>query len=199
MINNGRFQSQLQFLLEIDKLKQVLRRTYVTGGERHENSAEHSWHLALMAATLVEYADEPVDLNHVIRLLLLHDIVEIDAGDTFFFDDTGYEDKAAREQRAADRIFGLLPPEQGAEFRALWDEFEARQTAEARFANALDRLIPLLLNYAGEGRAWQENGVSASLVLRRMGYIEEGSAALWQFVQKLMADAVEKGYLVAGS
>jgi putative hydrolases of HD superfamily len=198
MMENGRFQAQRQFLLEIDKLKRVLRRTYITGGERHENSAEHSWHLALMATTLVEYADELVDLNHVIRLLLFHDIVEIDAGDTFFFDDTGYADKAAREQRAADRIFGLLPPEQGAEFRALWDEFEARQTAEARFANALDRLIPLLLNYAGEGYAWRENGVTASLVLNRMGFIAEGSPALWQFVQELMADAVAKGYLVAG-
>jgi putative hydrolases of HD superfamily len=195
--NDKRIQQQIQFLLEIDKLKQIQRRSYITGGSRRENSAEHSWHLAMMAPVLAEYASEPVDINHVIRLLLVHDIVEIDAGDTFFFDEVGKLDKAAREQCAADRVFGLLPREQENAFRGLWNEFEARQTPEARFAAVLDRLMPLLLNYAVEGRTWQENGLTAGRVLHAMAHIEEGSAPLWQFVQQLMQDAVAKGYLPA--
>lgn len=192
---NPHLNEQIQFLLEIDKLKQIQRRSYITGGSRRENSAEHSWHLAMMAPVLAEYANEPVDVNHVIRLVLVHDVVEVDAGDTFFFDEVGKLDKAEREQRAADRIFGLLPPAQGAALRALWDEFEARQTPEARFANVLDRIMPLLLNYAVAGRTWQENGLTAVRVRQGMTHIQEGSAVLWQFVQELMQDAVAKGYL----
>src|SRR5690606_13001631 len=141
-----RLQAQLAFLLEIDRLKRILRRTSLVGGDRRENSAEHSWHLAVMAMILAEHANEPVDALHVLKMLLVHDIVEIDAGDTFAYDVQANQDKEAREQAAAERIFGLLPADQRDEIRAMWEEFDARVTPEARFANAMDRLMPALQN-----------------------------------------------------
>jgi putative hydrolase of HD superfamily len=167
-------------------------------GSRVENTAEHSWHLALMAMVLAGYANEPVDVAHVMRIVLVHDIVEIDAGDTYAFDDNAGLDKAEREQRAADRLFGLLPEEQAADFRALWDEFEARETAEARFANALDRFMPLLHNYLNEGRVWQANSVTLEQIRRRMAPIAEGSVALADVVDAVLASALDLGYLGNG-
>lgn len=186
---------RLRFLIEIDRLKGIQRRSYVLGGERLENSAEHSWHVATMALVLQEYAAEPIDSGKVICMMLLHDIVEIDADDTFCYDTEGHRDKAEREQAAASRLFGLLPVDQKAYFRALWDEFEARQTAESRFAAGLDRLMPLIHNYLTEGRTWHEHGVTAEQVLAHNRHMAEGSPALWEFASGMIKDAVAKGYL----
>lgn len=186
---------QLQFILEIDRLKGVQRRSLLLDGSRRENSAEHSWHLGMLALTLAEHANELVDVNRVVKMVLLHDIVEIDAGDTFLYDQQGNSSKAEREQRAAARIFGLLPAAQRDEFVALWREFEERQTADARFANALDRFIPLLHNYHNAGRPWRENGITRRRVIEMVRHISEGSTTLWEYAQELIDDAVEKGYL----
>lgn len=195
LTNNDRLARQLNFIIEIDRLKSIVRHAPLVDGSRRENSAEHSWHLAMMALVLNEYADEALDVNHVMRLLLVHDIIEIDAGDTFAYDATGYLDKARREQRAADRLFGLLPDEQAAEFRALWDEFEARATTEARFANAMDRFMPFLHNYLNNGGAWVEKGIGIAQVRRRIAPIAESSAELGRFVESLLADCLERGYI----
>jgi putative hydrolase of HD superfamily len=190
-----RLDAQLAFFLEIDKLKLVLRQTYLTDKSRRENSAEHSWHIATMAPFLAEYAAPPVDIARVIRMLLVHDIVEIDAGDTLVYDTKGYLDKPQREQRAADRIFGILPADQASEIRQLWDEFEARQTPEARFAAALDRLQPILHNYHTQGAAWRAHGIHLDQVIARNRHIGDAAPRLWEYVQTLLKDAVEKGYL----
>jgi putative hydrolase of HD superfamily len=194
-IPNERLAQQIQFILEVDQLKNIIRRTYVSGGERRENSAEHSWQLALMALTLAEHANEPVDVARVMKMVVIHDIVEIDAGDTYFFDDAGAADKAEREQQAAKRLFGLLPADQAAELHQLWQEFEARQTPEARFANAIDRVMPLLLNYETRGKSWQENGIRNEDVLPRMAHVSDGSEAIWELIQSVVATAVAEGYL----
>lgn len=192
---NDRLARQLNFIIEIDRLKGIVRHAPLVDGSRRENSAEHSWHLAMMALVLNEYADEALDVNHVMRLLLVHDIIEIDAGDTFAYDAAAQTDKAQREQRAADRLFGLLPDDQAAEFRALWDEFEARTTAEAQFANAMDRLMPFLHNYLNDGGAWVEKGIGIAQVRRRIAPIAESSAELGRFVESLLADCLERGYI----
>lgn len=190
-----RLAQQLQFIVEIDRLKSVLRRTQLIDGSRHENSAEHSWHLAVMALLLHEYADSAVDVGRVLRMLLVHDIVEIDAGDTFAFDTAGNLSKAERELAAAARIFGLLPEEQGRELRALWDEFEAMATAEARYANALDRLEPLLQNLHNSGGTWRQYNIDQAAVLRRMAPIQDGMPELWPFVVNAVESAVRAGYI----
>ncbi|MCL4830370.1 MAG: HD domain-containing protein [Caldilinea sp.] len=194
-MTDSRLQAQLTFLLEIDRLKRILRRTSLVGGDRRENSAEHSWHLAVMALVLAEYANEPVDLLHTLKLLLVHDIVEIDAGDTFAYDVQANLDKEAREQAAAERIFGLLPAEQCEEFRTLWEEFDARQTPEARFANALDRMMPSLQNYENGGGTWRLAGVDLPAVLDRLRPIDDGSHTLWRYVETMLADAVARGMI----
>jgi len=181
--------------MEIDKLKTILRQTSLMDNSRRENSAEHSWHLAVMALTLGEYAESGTDLTRVVKMVLVHDIVEIDAGDTFAYDAVGYTDKNEREERAAVRIFGLLPDEQRDELITLWHEFEAIATPEARFANALDRLEPLLGNYAVGGGSWQKAGVTLAKVQKRMEPIGNVSAALGAYVQQILADSVAKGYL----
>lgn len=191
----ARLQAQLSFLLEADKLKAVERRTHVGGGERRENTAEHSWHLALFALVLAEHADEPVDLGRVVAMVLLHDLVEIDAGDTFAYDEAAHDDKAERERAAADRLFGLLPPEQGSSLRALWEEYEAAETPDGRFAMALDRLQPILLNYLSGGRTWREHAITADRVLHRNRAIAAGSSALWDVARATVADAVAQGLL----
>lgn len=191
----ARLERQIQFILEIDKLKNILRRTYLPENGRAENSAEHSWHLAMMAILLAEHANEPVDVAHVVKMVLIHDIVEIDAGDTYFYDAVGELDKAERETAAAERIFGLLPPEQGSELRRLWEEFEARSTPEARFAGALDRFMPQLHNYHTRGRSWAEHGITADRVLERNACMAEGSSALWERARALLNDAVAQGFL----
>jgi putative hydrolase of HD superfamily len=190
-----RLAQQIAFVMEIDKLKTILRQTSLMDNSRRENSAEHSWHLAVMALTLGEYAETGTDLTHVVKMVLVHDIVEIDAGDTFAYDAVGYTDKNEREERAATRIFGLLPDEQRDELLALWHEFEAIATPEARFANALDRLEPLLGNYAIGGGSWQKASVTLAKVQKRMEPIGNVSAALGAYVQQILADSVAKGYL----
>jgi putative hydrolases of HD superfamily len=192
---DDRLDQQIQFVVEMDRLKGILRRTLTLGGQRAENSAEHSWHLALMAVLLAEHADEPVDLARVVKMALVHDLVEIDAGDTFVYDEQACLDKDVREQQAADRIFNLLPPDQAAEIRALWDEFEAATTPESRFANAMDRLQPLLLNYHSQGHAWREHGVTSDRVTDRCQVIGDGSQRLWDYGRRLIQQAVEKGYV----
>ena len=190
-----RLEAQIQFILEIDKLKTVLRQSSIISEDRRENSAEHSWHLAVMAILLAEHAAEPVDLYRVIKMVLIHDLVEIDAGDTFCYDEQGNLNKAEREQACADRILAVLPQDQASELRTLWEEFEARDTADSRFAAALDRLQPMLLNYHTEGAAWRRHGISMEQVQKRNSPMGEGAPALWQYAKVFIADAVEKGYL----
>lgn len=190
-----RLDAQIRFILEIDRLKSVLRQSWLLNEERRENSAEHSWHVAMMALVLAEHANAPVDAPRAAMMLMLHDIVEIDAGDTFAYDTAAHADKEARERAAADRLFGLLPQDTGAQLRALWDEFEAAETIDARFANALDRLMPMLHNLHTQGRAWQANGVTADKVLARNHVIADGSSRLWDYARGVIDEAVGKGYL----
>lgn len=178
-----RFQRQLAFIVEVDKLKTVLRRSMLTDLSRRENSAEHSWHLTLMAVLLHEHADAPVDLMRVMKMLLVHDIVEIDAGDTFAYDEVGRLDKEERERRAADRLFALLPDDHAHELRACWEEFEENQTPDARFANALDRLQPLLQNLHTQGGTWRSHGVTLEQVIERMQPIQNACSSLWPWVE----------------
>jgi Predicted hydrolases of HD superfamily len=185
-----RFRRQIEFILEVDRLKEVYRQSYLLYSDRHENSAEHSWHLAVAALLLAEHADEPIDTARVIRMALVHDLVEIDAGDTFIYDTAGNLEKAAKEEKAADRIFGLLPSGQRDEWRALWNEFEQRETAEAKFANALDRLLPVLHNYFTECRSWKEHGITREQALLKNAAIGEGSKTIWHFVETLIRDAL---------
>jgi putative hydrolase of HD superfamily len=181
-----RLRQQLDFILEIDRLKSVLRRSYLVGADRKENSAEHSWHLAVAAMVLSEHAKDKIDLGRVIRLVMVHDLVEIDAGDTFIYDDTANLDKAAREQAAANRIFGLLPEEQATKFMGFWREFEDRKSPEAKFAFALDRLMPILHNVFTGGRSWKEHGIRQAQALAKNRPIEDGAPALWQAVESLI-------------
>jgi putative hydrolase of HD superfamily len=194
-VSDERLTQQLSFILELDKAKQIFRQNPLTDGSRRENDAEHMWHLAVMTAVLAEHADEPVDVAKVIVMLLLHDVVEIDAGDTFVYDEAAHEGKEERERAAADRIFGLLPADQVRAFRDLWDEFEAKATPEARFAGAMDRLQPLLLNHASAGGAWAEHGIVATQVRKRNAPIGDASARLWAEALAVIDDAVGKGYL----
>jgi putative hydrolase of HD superfamily len=193
-----RLDARIRFIVEIDKVKHVFRQTDLMDGSRRENDAEHSWHLAVMALLLAEYAAADLDLAHVLKMVLIHDLVEVDAGDTFCYDDEGAKDKAQREQAAADRIFGMLPGDQAAEFRALWDEFEARETADAKFAASLDRLQPLLHNYHTQGAAWRRHGIVRSQVVAHNRHIAEGAPALWDYARGLIDAAVAKGYLAEG-
>jgi len=190
-----RLARQLRFILEIDRLKGVLRRTLLTDGSRRENSAEHSWHIAIAAVLLAEHATVEVDTARVVKMLLVHDVVEIDAGDTYAYDVAAHDDKEERERAAATRIFALLPDDQEAEMWALWEEFEGGETAESRFANAIDRLQPMLHNYATEGMAWQQHGVVSSQVLQRNRVIGDGAPSLWELAERVMAEAVGRGYL----
>jgi 5'-deoxynucleotidase YfbR-like HD superfamily hydrolase len=190
-----RLQRQLDFIVEIDRLKAVLRRTTLTDESRFENSAEHSWHLGVMAMLLSEYADPDLDVRHVMELVLVHDLVEIDAGDTFAYDSAGNADRAAREQAAADRLFGLLPTDQRERMRALWDEFEAGESAESSFAVALDRLQPLLQNVSAGGGTWRTHGVTRQQVLARMAPIRVLSDPLWQWVVRAIDSVHAAGHL----
>jgi putative hydrolase of HD superfamily len=187
--------ARLRFVLEADALKTVLRRNSLTDGSRRENTGEHSWYLALMALVLAPYSREPVDISRVVEMLLVHDIVEIDAGDTFVYDTEAREHKEALEQRAADRLFAMVPGDDGSRLRARWDEFEAATTPEARFAHSLDRLAPLLLNHANRGELWAEYGITADRVVAMNSYIADGSPDLWTAARALLDDAIAKGWL----
>lgn len=193
---SGRMGQQIDFLIEVDKMKTVLRQTLLADGSRQENDAEHSWHFALAAMILREYAcSEEVDLFRVLKMALIHDLVEVYAGDTFAYDEQGYMDKEAREEAAADRLFGLLPDDQGKEIRALWEEFDAMQTPDSLYASALDRLMPLLNNYLTQGHTWKKGNVKSPQVYKRMEVIRTGMPALWSFVDAIIQDSIQKGYL----
>lgn len=195
-MDSERLAAQLNFIVEIDKLKSVLRATTLIDTSRQENSAEHSWHLAVMALLLEEHADTPVDIGKVIRLLLVHDIIEIDAGDTPAFALTGHDTKADREQVAADRLFGLLPADQCQEFMTLWHEFEAQETPESHFALLVDRLNPLLQNaHSGNGGSWVTYNVTREMVVKRMQPIQAHSQAIWAQTEAVIDKGVEDGFI----
>lgn len=193
-----RIAAQLGFLVEVDRLKTVVRQSPLAAAERRENDAEHSWHLALMVILLAEHADEPVDVGHTVKLVVVHDLVEIYAGDTPLYDTVGARTQQARERVAADRLFGLLPADQERELRALWDEFEARETPEARFAKAMDRLEPLLLNWMAKGGTWQTPGVTAEDVRARKSTIEEASWPLGQAARTVIDEGERRGWVAPG-
>ena len=176
-----RLQQQMEFIHEVDKLKKIGRQSYLTDSSRKENDAEHSWHLALMAILLSEYAPEDVDVLRVVSMVLIHDLVEIDAGDTYAYDTEGNKSKRQREEKAADRIFNILPKDQAKKVRDLWEEFEANETPEANFANALDRTQPIMLNHASQGKAWAEHGVALSQIMERNVNIPKGAPKLWDY------------------
>lgn len=195
-MDNERLSKQIKFIVEIDKLKQILRQNVVIGTTRNENDAEHSWHLAVMAILLSEYAsDKNIDILHVIKMVLIHDLVEIDAGDTFCYDEKGHLDKKEREQKAADRLFNILPSDQAEEIMALWREFEEMETSEARFAACLDRIQPLILNYNTKGHTWQKPGVTSEKVFKRNDPLRENAPELWEFAKEIIEDSIRKGYL----
>ena len=183
-INIERLKQQLAFIQEIDKEKTVFRQTYLADASRKENDAEHSWHMAVMAILLSEYSNEKIDVLKTVSMILVHDLVEIYAGDTYAYDTIGNNDKAEREIKAADKLFALLPEDQKDKMRALWDEFEAGETPEAKFAITMDRIQPLMLNNASGGRSWQEHGVKLSQVYGRNVTTAQGSEALWQYADK---------------
>jgi putative hydrolase of HD superfamily len=193
---DDRLAQQIAFLVQADRLKTILRRTPLSDNSRLENSAEHSWHLALAALALGEYAPTGVDVGRVLQLVVIHDLVEIDAGDTFAYDPAAHVTKDERERAAADRLFGMLPPDQRARFRALWDEFEAHVTIESRFANALDRFQALLLNAHAGGGSWATHGVRRSQVLTRMAPVESAVPSLWPYVLDVIDRACESGAIV---
>jgi putative hydrolase of HD superfamily len=198
-VTNNRLQQQIDFILEIDKVKRVLRQTRLQDDLRQENDAEHSWHFATMALLLAEYAEGDIDVLRVVRMALMHDLVEIDAGDTFAYDVKGNEDKLDRERAAADRIFNLLPEDQAVDLRDLWEEFEEQESPESRYAAALDRLQPILMNFVSEGVTWKAHGITADRVIARNQHIEVGAPALWVYAENLIREAVERGYLERGT
>lgn len=190
-----RLKKQMDFLLEADKLKFITRQTYLSDGKRKENDGEHSWHLALMAVLLSEYSNEKIHLVKVITMVLIHDMVEIDAGDTYAYDAVGNQSKREREVKAADRIFNILPQDQAEKFRQLWEEFEAYETPEAKFAHVCDNVQPLMLNDATDGLAWREHDVKKSQVLQRNRRTGEGSQVLMEYINRILDKNVESGNL----
>jgi 5'-deoxynucleotidase YfbR-like HD superfamily hydrolase len=191
-------QQIIDFILELDKLKGVTRKTRPLGLERYENSAEHSWQIAMLAASLASHAGSPVDINRVVRMLLVHDIGEIDTGDTLVYAEGDWKERKAAELAAVKRIFGMLPEQQGSAFLALWQEFETGETPEARFAHAVDRAMPVLLNLANAGQSWRENGVSHERVVRRIAPpIKAGCPALWDYLEGRLEEARQKGWFGA--
>ena len=192
-----RLARQIAFLIECDRLKDIVRQTLNAHSGRQENDAEHSWALCLFVMTLAEHSNTPIDVLRVMKMLLIHDIVEIDAGDTFAYDTARLVDQHEREAAAATRIFGLLPDDQAAEFRALWDEFEDRQTADARFAHAIDRCQAMLLNCLSKGVTWSRHNVTVDQIRARNAPIGDGSAALWTHMSRLLDEAVQAGHVTA--
>lgn len=186
---------QIAFIKEIDKLKFIFRKTKLMNSDRPENDAEHSWHLAMMTILLSEYSNEPIDILKVVKMVLIHDIVEIDAGDTFIYDTQKNHCNTEEERKAAKRIFGILPVEQGTELLELWEEFEAEETADAKFAKVMDRLEPLLQNVSNNGGTWQEYGVKYDTILQKKEVMKYGSDVIWEYAQQLLEDCVQKGIL----
>ncbi|MGL4772996.1 MAG: HD domain-containing protein [Clostridium sp.] len=192
---NDRLRKQIDFIVEVDKLKNVMRRSLLVDGQRRENDAEHSWHISLMAPILLEHAPENVDILKVMKMVIIHDLVEIDAGDTYAYDAKGYESKNERELAAANRIFNILPEDQAQEIFDLWNEFEEEKTPSASFAACIDRLHPFILNYYSGGNSWVEHGVTKEQVMKRMGMIEKTSPALWSVFTSILNDSINKGYI----
>lgn len=194
-----RLQKQFAFILEIDKEKNILRQTLKSDGVSRENDAEHAWHMAIMTLLLAEYASEPIDVLRTISMLLIHDLVEIDAGDTYAYDEKGKTTQRERELAAADRVFAMLPEDQGKRMRALWDEFEAGETPEAQFAMAMDRIQPMMLNAATDGRKWKENGVMLSKIMERNRVTPKAAPVLWAYTKENFIDPhVESGNIKKG-
>ncbi len=194
-INSEKIKKQIEFIITIDEMKNVLRRNLVVDGSRRENDAEHSWHLAIMAMILEEYSADKVDISKVLKIALVHDLVEVYAGDTFAYDVKGNEDKLDREIMAAEKLFGMLKDGQGEEIRALWDEFEAKETAESKYANAIDRLQPLILNYLTNGHTWKLGDVHAPQIYKRMDIIRTATPELWHIVEGIISTSIEAGLL----
>ena len=196
-MNQERLDKQIAFCREIDKEKQIGRQTYLADGTRKENDAEHAWHMAVMALLLSEYANEEIDVLRTVSMLLIHDLVEIDAGDTYAYDEEAKKSQRERELQAADRVFGILPEDQRDKFRALWDEFEAGETKEARFARTMDNFQPVLLNAASDGKAWEERGIRLEQVKQRNKNTSKGSEKLWKYaLENFILPNVEKGKLL---
>lgn len=193
---DDRLKEQIDFILEIDKMKEILRQNYLADGSARENDADHSWHLAIMALILSEYSNEKVDVTRVVPMVLTHDLVEIDAGDTYAYDEAGALTKEKREKAAADRIFGILPKEQGTWMRGLWDEFEACNTPESKFAHVLDNSLPLFLNHAAGGISWKEHKVKRSQIYKRNRITGDGSAKIWEYMQELIQENINKGNII---
>lgn len=192
-----RLDRQFDFFREIDKEKEIERRTWLSSGKRRENDAEHAWHMAVMAILLSEYANETIDVLRTVTMILIHDIVEVDAGDTFAYDEMGKQSQREREEKAAGRLFGILPEDQAQNFREIWEEFEAQETPEAKFARTMDNIQPLMLNDATEGKVWKEHGIHLSQVLRRNEKTSDGSSELWEYAyENLIRPNVEKGNLL---
>lgn len=192
----SRIDEQFDFLREIDKEKEILRQTYLADGTRREDDAEHAWHLAMMVMVLGEYSNEPIDNCHTMEMVMIHDLIEIYAGDTYAYDADGNKTKRERELKAADSLFAILPEDQGQRLRALWDEFEENMTAEAHFANMCDKIQPVMLTDAADGKSWKEHGVKVSQLYRRNERTHEGSEKLWDYTDSTMIrPAVQKGYL----
>ena len=192
---DDRLKEQIDFILEIDKMKEILRQNYLADGSARENDADHSWHLAMMALILSEYSNEKVDVTRVVPMVLTHDLV-IDAGDTYAYDEAGALTKEKREKAAADRIFGILPKEQGTWMRGLWDEFEACNTPESKFAHVLDNSLPLFLNHAAGGISWKEHKVKRSQIYKRNRITGDGSAKIWEYMQELIQENINKGNII---
>lgn len=196
---NERFEKQLGFLIEIDKMKTVFRQTLLIDKSRRENDAEHSWHFALMSMILYEYADQTkVDLTRVLKMALIHDLIEIYAGDTFAYDEKGNETKESREKKAAEQLFSILPQDQDHEIRSLWQEFDLMETMDAQYAAAIDRLQPFINNYMTEGHTWKLGNVSSEKVYKRMEMVRIAIPELWPFVVETINKSIEKGYLQKG-
>jgi|SRR5690554_330027 len=192
--NKERFQKQINFLIEIDKVKSIFRRTRIFNNKRYENDAEHGWHMSLMALILAEYSNEKIDICKVIKMALIHDLVEIDAGDTFLYADNQTE-KIMNERKCAERIFGLLPEDQYKEIMGLWEEFEAKETFEAKFAGSMDRLGPIMQNFYDNGHAWKKHNITSDKVLKVNKQIQNGSEELWEYAKSLIEKSIEKGNL----
>ena len=194
-IKDEKLQRQIKFAIVIDEMKNVFRRNLIIDGTRRENDAEHSWNLAMLAMLFEEYSTEKVDLEKVLKIALVHDLIEVYAGDTFAYDVKGNEDKLQREIESAEKLFGILDPVQGAEIRALWDEFEAKETAESKYANAIDRIQPLINNYMTNGHTWKEGDVHAPQIYKRMDIIRTATPALWPIVEGIISTSIEIGIL----
>ncbi len=194
-IKDEKLQKQIKFAIVIDEMKNIFRRNLIIDGSRRENDAEHSWNLAMLAMLFEEYSTEKVNIEKVLKIALVHDLIEIYAGDTFAYDVKGNEDKLQREIESADKLFGILDPVQGAEIRALWDEFEAKETPESKYANAIDRIQPLINNYMTNGHTWKEGNVNAPQIYKRMDIIRTTTPALWPIVEGIISTSIEIGIL----